>query len=149
MSSHQLGELRRGSKGRRRATKLATALGCVGLIAFSVYFSRNLAGDDRVVANAVAKANAFLNTLNEQERGDAPSFRRLLDDIAEFIAKVPRPVNRTSPRDLGFGYDSTLSAAQGPPFLIVSGYASVGNPITGPRNTAQNTYELYDSIALS
>lgn len=57
------------------------------------------------------------------------------------------PLNRTSTRDLGFGYDSTLAAAQGPPFFIVSGYASVGNPITGPRDTVQNTYEVFDSVS--
>ena len=44
-----------------------------------------------------------------------------------------KPLNKTSPRQLGFNYDSTLGAASGPPFLIVSGYASVGDPITGPR----------------
>ncbi len=32
--------------------------------------------------------------LNEHDRGDAPSFRRLLDDIAEFVGKVPRPAPR-------------------------------------------------------
>ncbi len=58
------------------------------------------------------------------------------------------PVNRTSPRQLGFNYDSSLDAAQGPPFFIVSGYASVGNPITGPRDTTQNTYEIFDSFSL-
>jgi hypothetical protein len=58
-----------------------------------------------------------------------------------------KPLNRTSPQALGFGYPSTLAAAEGPPFLIVSGYASVGNPITGPRDTAQNTYEVYDSFS--
>ena len=52
-----------------------------------------------------------------------------------------KPLNKTSPRELGFNYDSTLAAASGPPFLIVSGYASVGDPITGPRDTKQNTYE--------
>ncbi len=30
--------------------------------------------------------------LNERGRGDAPSFRRLLDDIAEFLHTQPRPV---------------------------------------------------------
>jgi alpha-beta hydrolase superfamily lysophospholipase len=30
--------------------------------------------------------------LNQQDRGDTPSFRRLLDDIAEFIRPLPRPV---------------------------------------------------------
>lgn len=57
------------------------------------------------------------------------------------------PLNRTTTRDLGFNYDSTLAAAQGPPFFIVSGYASTGNPITGPRDTTQNTYELYESLS--
>jgi alpha-beta hydrolase superfamily lysophospholipase len=30
--------------------------------------------------------------MNEQDRGDAPSFRRLLDDIAEYVQTLPRPV---------------------------------------------------------
>jgi alpha-beta hydrolase superfamily lysophospholipase len=29
--------------------------------------------------------------VNEKERGDTPSFRRLLDDIAEFLTSLPRP----------------------------------------------------------
>jgi alpha-beta hydrolase superfamily lysophospholipase len=29
--------------------------------------------------------------LNERDRGDAPSFRRLLDDVAEFLGDRPRP----------------------------------------------------------
>jgi hypothetical protein len=41
----------------------------VGLLAFSVYFSRDLTGGDQVVANAVAKANAFLATLDAEQRG--------------------------------------------------------------------------------
>jgi hypothetical protein len=57
------------------------------------------------------------------------------------------PQNRTTTRDLGFQYDTTLAVAQGPPYFIVSGYASVGNPITGPRDTAQNSYEVYDSLS--
>jgi len=58
-----------------------------------------------------------------------------------------KPLNKTSPRSLGFNYDGTLDAASGPPFLIVSGYASTGNPITGPRDTTQNTYEVHDSVS--
>lgn len=65
-------------------------------------------------------------------------FRNLFD--------TDRPVNRTPPGAFGFNYGSTLAAAEGPPFFIVSGYASVGNPITGPRNTAQNTYEATDAF---
>jgi alpha-beta hydrolase superfamily lysophospholipase len=30
--------------------------------------------------------------VNQQARGDAPSFRRLLDDIAEYVRPLPRPV---------------------------------------------------------
>jgi hypothetical protein len=48
---------------------LAPALGCVGLLAFSVFFSRDLAGGDQAVGDAVAKANAFLATLDAQQRG--------------------------------------------------------------------------------
>jgi alpha-beta hydrolase superfamily lysophospholipase len=29
--------------------------------------------------------------VNDRDRGDAPSFRRLLDDVAEFLARLPRP----------------------------------------------------------
>jgi hypothetical protein len=58
-------------------------------------------------------------------------------------------LNRTPPSDLGFQYQPTLAAAFGPPFLIVSGYASVGDPITGPRNTYQNSHQAADSIALT
>src|SRR5207253_10916943 len=50
-------------------TRLACALGCVGLLAFSAYFSRDSMGGDQVVANAVAKAKAFLETLDDRERG--------------------------------------------------------------------------------
>ena len=51
--------------------RLAPALGCVGLLAFSVYFSRDGTGGDQVIANAVAKANTFLETLDSQQRTKA------------------------------------------------------------------------------
>jgi len=69
MTKNQFQELQHGRTGRMRATRLATALGCVGLLVFSAYFSRDLTGGDQVVANAVAKANAFLGTLDGQQRG--------------------------------------------------------------------------------
>jgi Protein of unknown function (DUF3500) len=68
MSSEQSPELQPGGTGRLRATRLASALGCVGLLAFSGYFSHDLKGKDQVVAHAVAKANAFLDTLDKQQR---------------------------------------------------------------------------------
>ncbi|HSU60680.1 MAG TPA: carboxypeptidase regulatory-like domain-containing protein [Bryobacteraceae bacterium] len=55
--------------------------------------------------------------------------------------------NHTPASSLGFQYQPTLPAATGIPYLIVSGYANVGNPITGPQNTHQNDYQLYYSLA--
>jgi hypothetical protein len=57
--------------------------------------------------------------------------------------------NRTPGSSLGFDYQPTLAANAGIPYLIVSGYASVGNPITGPQNTWQNDYQAAYSIAMT
>lgn len=56
-------------------------------------------------------------------------------------------LNHESPSDLGFQYQPTLASAAGPPFIQVSGYSSVGDPITGPRNTFQNTFDLSGSVS--
>ena len=56
-------------------------------------------------------------------------------------------LNHQSPVSLGFQYDPTLPSAAGPPFIQVGGYASVGDPITGPRNTYQNTFDLSGSLS--
>ena len=56
-------------------------------------------------------------------------------------------LNHESPADLGFLYDPTLPASAGPPFIQVAGYASVGDPITGPRNTFQNTFDFSGSLS--
>jgi hypothetical protein len=58
-------------------------------------------------------------------------------------------VNHTSGSSLGFQYQPTLGLNEGVPFLIVSGYASLGNPITGPQNTYQNDYQASYSIAMT
>jgi outer membrane receptor protein involved in Fe transport len=58
----------------------------------------------------------------------------------EFL--LDQHLNHESPTDLGFQYDPTLASAAGPPFIQVGGYASVGDPITGPRNTFQNTFDV-------
>ena len=55
--------------------------------------------------------------------------------------------NHTAISSLGFPYSPTLASQAGPPFVEVGGYASVGNPITGPANDYQNTYSLTDSLA--
>ena len=56
-------------------------------------------------------------------------------------------LNHESPSDLGFQYQPTLASAAGPPFIQISGYSSVGDPITGPRNTYQNTFDLSGSLS--
>ena len=56
-------------------------------------------------------------------------------------------LNHESPSDLGFQYAPTLPSAAGPPFIQIGGYASVGDPITGPRNTFQTTFDLSGSLS--
>jgi outer membrane receptor protein involved in Fe transport len=56
-------------------------------------------------------------------------------------------LNHQLPSSLGFQYDPTLAEAAGPPFIQVGGYASVGDPITGPRNTFQNTFDVSGSLS--
>ena len=55
-------------------------------------------------------------------------------------------INRTTPGSLGFQYDPSLNAAVGPPFIQVNGYTTVGDPITGPRNTYQNSYDASGAL---
>jgi hypothetical protein len=61
-------ELLHGPNMRTRALRLAPALGCVGLLAIAVLFSADASRGDQVVADAVAKANALLATLDAQQR---------------------------------------------------------------------------------
>jgi hypothetical protein len=56
-------------------------------------------------------------------------------------------LNNEPPSALGFQYSPTLPLAAGPPFIQIGGYASVGDPITGPRNTYQNTFDLSGSLS--
>ncbi len=56
-------------------------------------------------------------------------------------------INHEPATDLGFQYQPTLASAAGPPFIQVSGYSSVGDPITGPRNSFQNTYDFSGSLS--
>jgi hypothetical protein len=58
-------------------------------------------------------------------------------------------VNHTPGSSLGFQYQPTLGLNDGVPYLIVSGYESLGNPITGPQNTYQNDYQGSYSLAMT
>lgn len=55
-------------------------------------------------------------------------------------------INRTTPASLGFQYTPSLAQAIGPPFIQIAGYASVGDPITGPRDTYENTIGISGSM---
>jgi hypothetical protein len=55
--------------------------------------------------------------------------------------------NHQLPADLGFQYTPSLDVAAGPPFVQVNGYTTVGDPITGPRNTFENVYDLSASLS--
>ena len=55
--------------------------------------------------------------------------------------------NHTPPSAFGFNYQPSLDLAIGPPFIQVNGYTSVGDPITGPRNSFENAYD--ESASLS
>ena len=51
------------------------------------------------------------------------------------------------PSSLGFKYTPSLEIAAGPPFIQVNGYTEVGDPITGPRNTYENVYDISGSLS--
>jgi hypothetical protein len=57
-------------------------------------------------------------------------------------------LNNASPASLGFQYQPTLGVAAGPPFIQFGGggYASIGDPITGPRDTYENALAALESI---
>ncbi|MBV9300812.1 MAG: TonB-dependent receptor [Acidobacteriaceae bacterium] len=55
--------------------------------------------------------------------------------------------NHTPASQFGFQYAPTLAVSEGVPYMIVSGYADIGNPIVGPQNTSQNDYQGYYSLA--
>ena len=55
-------------------------------------------------------------------------------------------LNHTTPSSLGFQYQPSLDAAIGPPFVQVAGFASIGDPITGPRNTYENAFDVTGSL---
>ncbi|HET6207494.1 MAG TPA: carboxypeptidase regulatory-like domain-containing protein [Terracidiphilus sp.] len=55
--------------------------------------------------------------------------------------------NHEPPSSLGFQYEPSLDVAAGPPFIQVNGYSTVGDPITGPRNTYENVFDYSGSLS--
>ena len=56
-------------------------------------------------------------------------------------------INPTTPGELGFQYQPSLDMAVGPPSIQISGYTTIGNPITGPRNTYENAFDYSGSMS--
>ena len=56
-------------------------------------------------------------------------------------------LNHTSAASEGFTYSPSLPLAAGPPFIQVNGYTSVGDPITGPRDTFENSFDYSGSLS--
>jgi hypothetical protein len=55
--------------------------------------------------------------------------------------------NHTTPESLGFQYQPSLEVAVGPPFIQVNGYTTVGDPITGPRDSYENAFDYSGSLS--
>ncbi len=96
---------------------------------------------DSIRTQSVTASETHLFSPNTLQTVRAAFFRN------EFI--FGQRLNAAPPSALGFQYQPTLGLAAGTPYLIVSGYASLGDPIVGPQNTYQNNYQLSDSISMT
>lgn len=56
-------------------------------------------------------------------------------------------INHISPQSFGFQIMPTLAGAAGLPYLSVAGMATIGDPITGPRDTVQNSFREAYSLS--
>jgi hypothetical protein len=79
------------------------------------------------------------------------SFSATVVNVAQFSflrdkLLFDQAVNHTPLSSLGFQYAPTLASQSGPPFVEIEGYASVGNPITGPDDAYQNSFSFGDSL---
>jgi hypothetical protein len=96
---------------------------------------------DDIVSNSVTGSWVHLLTPETVQTVRGSIFRNAFPE--------GQAVNHTPGSNLGFQYQPTLALNDGVPYLIVSGYASLGNPITGPQNTYQNDFQGYYSIAMT
>jgi Carboxypeptidase regulatory-like domain/TonB dependent receptor len=96
---------------------------------------------DDISTNSVTISDVHLTSSQTVQTFRASFFRNV------FLAG--QALNHTPGSSLGFDYQPTLGLNQGVPYMIISGYASLGNPITGPQNTYQNDYQGSYSIAMT
>jgi hypothetical protein len=95
---------------------------------------------DDFTANSVVGSYTALLSPSVTNSFEASFFRY------EFL--FDQRLNKTPPRALGFNFDSASQIGQGPPFFNLAGYSPVGGAITGPRTSAQNTYEVHDGLSV-
>ncbi len=96
---------------------------------------------DDIVTNSFTVSDVHLTSAQTVQTVRTSFFRNAFSN--------GQATNHTPGSSLGFNYQPTLGLNQGVPYLIVSGYASLGNPITGPQNTWQNDYQASYSIAMT
>ena len=85
----------------------------------------------------MANTHSFSPTLNNSLH---LSFLRFLFDFDQRL-------NQTPPSAFGFQYPSASALGQGPPYFNISGYSPIGGATSGPRNSAQNTYEVDEALS--
>jgi hypothetical protein len=94
-------------------------------------------GEDHRAQNFVAQeTHTFSPSLVSELRFSYLRYKFLFDEH----------INHTSLSDLGFTYSPSLALAAGPPFIQVNGYTSVGDPITGPRDTFENSFDYSGTL---
>ncbi len=68
-------------------------------------------------------------------------------NFLRYIFDFDLRLNQTPPSALGFTLPPAAAAGQGPPFFNILGYSPTGGAITGPRNSAQNSFEEQENLS--
>ena len=84
--------------------------------------------------------------------GNTHSFSPTLNNslhvsFLRFLFDFDQRLNQTPPSAFGFEYPSASALGQGPPYFNVSGYSPIGGATSGPRDSAQNTYEVDEALS--
>ncbi len=88
-------------------------------------------------AGELSSTHSFSPTLNNSARFT----------VLRYLFDFDLRLNQTPPSALGFEYDSASALGEGPPFFNVAGYSPIGGAITGPRNSAQTSYQVQDGLS--
>jgi len=96
---------------------------------------------DDIVTNSVTGSWVHLSSPETVQTVRASFFRNVFLN--------GQAANHTPGSDFGFQYQPTLGMNDGVPYLIVSGYAALGNPIAGPQDTYQNDFQGSYAVAMT